>query len=69
MKATFRLLLAVICFGGLSGCSQTVYPRLSDLTDIGKGILSPDEQRQAINDLSKEQKNHGAEAVEEIEKR
>jgi hypothetical protein len=46
-----------------------LYPRLSDLTGIGQGTLSPEEQKQAINDLSKTQKTHGAEAVEEIEKR
>jgi hypothetical protein len=69
MKTTFRLLLTAACIAGLSACGQTVYPRLSDLTGIGQGTLSPEEQKQAINDLSTAQKTHGAEAVEEIEKR
>lgn len=69
MKTTFRLLIATICVAALSGCGQTLYPRLSNLTGIGQGALSPEQQQQAINDLSNEQKNHGAEAVEEIEQR
>ncbi|HKJ61973.1 MAG TPA: hypothetical protein VKA94_08255 [Hyphomicrobiales bacterium] len=69
MKATFRLFIALICVAALSGCGKTVYPRLSDLTGIGTGALSPEQQQQAISDLSKEQKNHGAEAVKEIEQR
>ncbi|MBX2804456.1 MAG: hypothetical protein KTR19_00670 [Hyphomicrobiales bacterium] len=69
MKTTVRLLIAAICVVGLSGCGQTLYPRLSGLKGIGQGILSPEEQKQAINDLSDEQKTHGADAVEEIEQR
>ena len=69
MKTTFRLLVTAVCIAGLSGCGQNLYPRLSDITGIGQGTLSPEEQKQAINDLSKVQKTHGAEAVEEIEKR
>ena len=69
MKATFRLIIAAICIAGLSGCGKTVYPRLSDLTGIGSGALSPEQQKQAINDLSNEQKNHGVEAAREIEQR
>jgi hypothetical protein len=69
MKTTFRLILTVICIAGLSGCGQTSYPRLSDLTGIGQGTLSAEQQKQAISDLSNEQKTHGAVAVEEIEKR
>ena len=69
MKTTFRLLLTGICIAGLSGCGQTLYPRLSNLTGIGTSALTPEQQQQAINDLSKAQKTHGAEAVEEIEKR
>lgn len=69
MKATVWFLLAAICFAGLSGCGRTKYPSLSDLTDLGQGILSPEQQQQTISDLSKEQQNHGSQAVEEIEKR
>lgn len=69
MKGTIWLLLAAICFAGLSGCGRTKYPSLSDLTGIGQGTLSPEQQERTIKDLSNEQKNHGAEAVEEIEKR
>jgi hypothetical protein len=69
MKATIWLTFAAICFAGLSGCGKTKYPSLSDLTGIGQGTLSPEQQKQAISDLSKEQQNHGAKAVEEIEKR
>lgn len=69
MKATIWLTFAAICFAGLSGCGQTKYPSLSDLTGIGQSTLSPEQQKQAINDLSEEQKSHGAKAVEEIEER
>lgn len=70
MKHFSRMALAVICLAGLSACSgQSLYPRLSNLTGVGESILTPEQQQQAINDLSREQKEHGSEAVEEIETR
>lgn len=72
MTLSFRRIIAIIGLAALpvlSGCSETIYPSLSNLTGIGEGTLTADEQKQAINDLSAEQESHGTEAAEEIERR
>ncbi len=68
------LKLAVLGFcaaalAALGGCAESIYPRLPNLGGIGSPLLSPNEQKKAIKDLSTEQKTHGDEAVEEIERR
>jgi hypothetical protein len=72
MKPFSRIAITVLCLAGmtgLSGCGQSLYPRLSNLTGIGDSALTPEQQQQAITDLATEQKAHGTQAVEEIEKR
>jgi hypothetical protein len=61
--------LCVVSMAGLSGCAETIYPRLPDLGGIGKNLLTPKEQEQAIKDLSAEQQTHGDAAAKAIEKR
>jgi hypothetical protein len=52
----------------LSGCSDTIYPRLPDI-GVGAGhLLTPSEQEKTIKDLTSEQKSHGADAARAIEK-
>lgn len=53
----------------LSGCADSIYPQLPNIGALTDPVLSPEEQKQAIQDLSEEQKTHGAEAAEEIERR
>jgi len=53
----------------LSGCAESIYPRLPSLATKGGGLLTPTEQQQAINDLSSDQKQHGNKAAEEIQRR
>lgn len=71
MKGLFRFIATMGCLtvlSGMYGCAETMYPSLSDVAGIG-GILSPEQQQQAISDLSTVQKTHGEEAAEEIEAR
>ncbi len=69
MTFPFKFILALFCIASISGCAQDMYPRLSNLTGIGTEALTPEEQQQAIRDLSEEQKAHGAEAAREIAER
>ncbi len=72
MRRGYKVLclsLCVISTTLLSGCAETIYPRLPNLGGIGGNLLTPTEQEKAIKDLSTEQKTHGNEAAEEIEGR
>jgi hypothetical protein len=72
MLRGLRIAAAVLCVGApaaLSGCAETIYPRLPDLGGASSNLLTPQEQEKTINDLSSEQKSHGAEAAKAIEKR
>ncbi len=70
MLRGIKLTAAVLCVvaaASLTGCAETSYPRLPDLTGIGGNLLTPQQQQQAIKDLSTEQQTHGAEAAKSIE--
>jgi hypothetical protein len=72
MRRGLKLTALIICVAGsaaLSGCSESIYPRLPNLGGIGSTLLTPTEQEKAIKDLTAEQKAHSAEAAEEIEGR
>lgn len=72
MRRGLKLTALLICAAGaaaLSGCAETIYPRLPNLGGVGSTLLTPSEQEKAIKDLTAEQKGHSAEAAEEIEGR
>jgi hypothetical protein len=72
MLRGLKLTALLLCVAGsatLSGCAESIYPRLPSLRGIGGPLLTPTEQKKAIKDLTDEQKAHGAEAAEEIEGR
>lgn len=72
MLRGFKLTAGVLCVvlpAALSGCADSIYPRLPDLTPTGGNLLTPTQQEKTIKDLTAEQKNHGAEAARAIEKR
>jgi hypothetical protein len=72
MLRGFKLTAGVLCVvipAALSGCADTIYPRLPDLSVSGGNLLTPTEQEKTIKDLTSEQKSHGAEAAKAIEKR
>jgi hypothetical protein len=72
MLRGFKLTACVLCVmvpAALSGCADTIYPRLPDLGPSGVNLLTPKEQEKTIKDLTSEQKSHGAEAARAIEKR
>lgn len=72
MLRGFKLTAGVLCvvsLSALSGCAETIYPRLPDLGTNGGNLLTPTEQEKTIKDLASEQKSHGAEAAKAIEKR
>ncbi len=72
MLRGFKLTAGVLCVvipAALSGCAETIYPRLPDLGTSGGNLLTPTEQEKTIKDLASEQKSHGAEAAKAIEKR
>lgn len=72
MRRGFKLVILGFWVAGLaalSGCAETIYPRLPNLGGIRDKLLTPTEQEKAIKDLSTEQKTHGEQAAEEIERR
>jgi hypothetical protein len=75
MLRGIRLATWIVAFGGtmvLTGCADSVYPRLPGLgssTNSNSSLLSPTEQQKAIDDLAAEQKSHGTAAAKEIERR
>lgn len=72
MLRGYKLAAAALCVVGLaalSGCAETIYPRLPDLSGVGRNLLTQKEQEQAIKDLSAEQQSHGEDAAKAIEKR
>jgi hypothetical protein len=72
MLRGFKLTAGVLCVvipAALSGCADTIYPRLPALGQSGGNLLTPTEQEKTIKDLTSEQKSHGAEAAKAIEKR
>ena len=72
MLRGFKLTAGVICVvipAALSGCADTIYPRLPDLGPSGSNLLTPSEQEKTIKDLTSQQQSHGAEAAKAIEKR
>ena len=71
MLRGIKLTVLALCLtsaAGLSGCANAVYPRLPILSGSDGSLLSPSEQKQAIQDLSADQKQHGSKAAEEIER-
>jgi hypothetical protein len=62
-----RLSGVVLVAALLVGCGVTDYPALPDLTRIQQKILTPQEQEQAIRDLSEQQKVQEKEAIRVIE--
>ncbi|WP_088348841.1 MULTISPECIES: hypothetical protein [Rhodomicrobium] len=72
MQRSFKtaiVLLCVVCSAGLSGCADSLYPRLPDLGGTSSNLLTPQQQEQTIKDLTTEQRTHGAEAAKTIEAR
>ena len=75
MLRGIRLATMMVAVGGsvaLSGCSESLYPRLPGLggtSNTNSTLLSPSEQQKAIDDLAAEQKSHGTAAAKEIERR
>jgi hypothetical protein len=72
MQRAYKFLVLASCVAlslALAGCAETTYPRLPGLGGIGTTLLTPKEQEKAISDLATEQKSHGNQAAEEIEKR
>ena len=55
----------------LSGCAMDTinFPRVSELTDGVRKVLSPEEQDRAIKEMALEQTVHRAAAISDIEKR
>lgn len=62
-----RLLVVCMAAGMLVSCGFNNYPALPDLTRIKQKILTPQEQEQAIRDLSEQQKAQEKEAIRAIE--
>jgi hypothetical protein len=60
--------LCVVMLAALSGCADTIYPRLPDIGGGAGNLLTPTEQEKTIKDLTSEQKSHGADAARAIEK-
>jgi hypothetical protein len=72
MLRGFRLTAGVLCVlvpAALSGCAETIYPRLPDIGGSIGTLLTPSEQEKTIKDLTSEQQSHGADAAKAIEKR
>jgi hypothetical protein len=71
MLRGIKLTAFAVCLMGtaaLSGCADTIYPRLPSLTSNAGSLLTPTEQQKAIQDLTAEQKQHGSKAAEEIQR-
>lgn len=62
-----RLLGVLMVAATLVACGFADYPALPDLTRIKQKILTPQEQEQAIRDLSEQQKAQEKEAIRAIE--
>lgn len=63
MQRGLKITAAVLCVGaaiGLSGCSQSTYPRLPSLSRGVDNLLTPKEQEATIRDLASEQNSAGA---------
>jgi hypothetical protein len=75
MLRGIKLATMMVAVGGcvvLSGCADSIYPRLPGLgtsTNSSSSLLTPSEQQKAIEDLTADQKSHGAAAAKEIERR
>lgn len=67
-----RVLMAALlsAAGLLAGCAAETggWPRMDDFTRIGQKVLTPQEQDQAIKDMSAEQKAEQAKAIQTIER-
>jgi hypothetical protein len=71
MLRGLKLTAAVLCVGiaaALSGCADTIYPRLPDIGGAASNLLTPSERDKTIKDLTSEQQSHGADAARAIEK-
>lgn len=72
MLRGFKLTAGVLCVvipAALSGCAETIYPRLPDVGASVGNLLTPKEQEKTIKDLTSEQQSHGTDAAKAIEKR
>jgi len=70
----FKVLVAVtaaIAVGGLAGCSSfsESYPSVANIKRLTEKLLTPDERKKAIEDMSLENAKQRESAVETIEKR
>jgi hypothetical protein len=65
--------MAAALLGGMAvmgGCAAetTAWPKMTDFSRINQKVLTPQEQEQAIQSMSAEQKAEQAKAIEKIEK-
>ena len=65
------ILGAVLMAASLGGCAMDSvnFPRVSDLSDSMRKVLSPEEQAQAIKEMALEQTVHRNIAISDIERR
>ncbi len=64
-------LLGIMVFGlvesGCSSISNISYPSVSNIKRVAQDALTPAQQKEAINDLTLEQKTHQSTAIRDIE--
>ncbi len=63
-------LLGLMALGGLGACSALPqsYPSVSDINRVTEKLLTPNERKKAIEDMSLENAKHRDAAVETIKK-
>lgn len=64
-----RLTAALVAVSVSGGCGQGSPTKLPDIAPIGRPLMTPSEQRKAINELEARKVRSAVEAVKEIEAR
>src|SRR5690606_22878542 len=65
--AWVTLVAAAVALGlCLAGCSQANSTRLPELATLPRGLLSKDQQKEAVEELEDRRKVHRKQAIEEI---
>jgi len=66
-----KLMCSIILLFGMSACSggSASYPSIADIERISQNVLTPDERKKAINDMTLENSELRAKTIENIEKR
>ena len=65
--AAFLAAVAIACCGGCAA-ETAGWPKMNDFSRISQKVLSPQEQEQAVQNMTTEQKAEQAKAIARIEK-